>query len=155
MIELEIYTDGSYDNQHNIGAWAAILFHNNEKTIISGIEANSTNNRMEITAVIKSIEFAVKTYPDLIKNTSIFSDSQYVINLPARQAKLESQNFITNKGKELHNTDLIKRFFQLASSYDIALVKVKAHQKQAETDNHNIEVDKLCRKLVREAVKAN
>ena len=150
MAKIEVYTDGSYDNTTNKGAWAAIVFFEDKKTVLSGKIAGSTHNRMEITAVIEAISFIKSHYQDHVESIQIFSDSQYVIGLPARQVKLQSQDFFTKKGKTLNNTDLIVSLFEALTAFPIILTKVKAHQKKTDTENHNIEVDKLCRKLMRE-----
>ena len=150
MVKIEIYTDGSYDNDTNKGAWAAIIFIDDKKNILSGKASNSTHNRMEITAVIEAISFVKIHCKNTCCNIIIFSDSQYVVGLPERQTKIQSQDFVTKKGKTLNNTDLIKTFFEALAFQPTSLVKVKAHQKKTDVENHNIEVDRLCRKLVRE-----
>ena len=53
---IEIYTDGSCHSQQLIGAWAALVFINGEKTILKGTEKETTHNRMELLAVINAIK---------------------------------------------------------------------------------------------------
>lgn len=146
--EIEIYTDGSCHTQSLFGAWAALIFTNGKKQILKGTETGTTHNRMELMAVIKAIEMldamGLKDEP-----LNIYSDSQYVINLRGRKEKLESKNFISNKGTPIQNSDLVQTLLAQISSHTINFVKVKAHLKPDGTDNFNREVDKIVRNLVR------
>jgi ribonuclease HI len=145
---IEIYTDGSSNPQYKVGAWASIIFIDQEKIILQGTEINTTHNRMELIAVINAIEYVKSNYTK-IKLLKIFTDSQYVERIPLRTEKLISQNFKTKSGKSIQNPDLIQKLiFQLESS-NIKFIKVKAHQKSSAKPNYNREVDKLSRKLVR------
>jgi ribonuclease HI len=147
---IEIYTDGSCHAQHKIGAWVAILFSGKEKKILSGLEKNTTNNRMELTAVIKATQHAIAHYKNV--SVKVYTDSQYVTVLPGRKEKLVSTDFITGKGTVLQNADLIKIFFTAISVLNIEFMKIKAHQKKDDTINYNREADMLSRKLLRAAV---
>jgi len=145
-----IYTDGSCNTRTCLGGWAAIILFEQEKTVLQGLELHTTHNRMEIRAVIKAIEFSIAKYPDLPIN--IFTDSQYVAGLPGRKEKLVPQKFITKKGTELKNADLIQNLFMYLASYPITFVKVKAHQKNTGSENLNREADMICRKIMRTGI---
>lgn len=149
----EVYTDGSCHTQHCIGAWASILFVNNQKIVLSGTEINTTHNRMEILAVINAVKYIQKNYPET-SQIKIVTDSQYVIGLIRRQEKFIASNYLTKAGNEIRNIDLVKEFLLFHQSNDLVLEKIKAHQKASEIVNYNIEVDKLARQLVRESVDA-
>ena len=149
---IEIYTDGSCHTQLRLGAWAAlILIKSEEKIILSGKEKNTTHNRMELTAVIEAIKY-VRNNLKSVSSLTIVSDSQYVVGLTARQEKFTASDFTTKKGNEIRNVDLVKDLLKYTNSMNIEFVKIKAHQKKTSTINHNIEVDLICRKIVREAV---
>jgi len=148
---IEIYTDGSCHTQLCIGGWAAILFIDGEKIVLSGKETDTSHNRMELTAVIKAIEYIVETKPTA-KDITIVSDSQYVIGLTGREEKFKAHNYTTKKGKEIRNAYLVKELLAYASRIAIHFVKIKAHQKKTADANYNIEVDKLSRNIVRKAV---
>lgn len=152
--KIEIYTDGSCHTQIRVGAWAALLFVDDKKMILHGVEHDTTHNRMELLAVIKAIEWLIENG---FKNQIIhvFSDSQYVINLNDRAKKLAAKDFITNKGTPIQNVDLVKQILSYYSTCNINLVKVKAHQKPNGTENFNREVDMIVRKLVRETILKN
>ncbi len=147
-----IYTDGSCHTQLCLGAWAAVILVNDEKIILSGKEMGTTHNRMEILAVIQSILHVKNNYTE-IKKIHLVSDSQYVVGLVDRQSKFIEGNFLTKAGKDIRNKDLVKEFLDLISVMDVRFEKIKAHQKATEVINYNIEVDKICRQLVRESVK--
>jgi ribonuclease HI len=150
---IEIYTDGSCHTQLLKGGWAALIFYGNEKIILSGKEINTTHNRMELTAVINAIEHVLEKLQP-VKEITVFSDSQYVIGLRSRKEKFTASDFTTKKGTEIRNADLVKKLLNFEKQISIHFTKVKAHQKKNDTLNHNIEADLLCRKIVREAVKA-
>ena len=151
-LHAEVFTDGSCHTQKCMGAWASIVFVDGQKFVLSGKEENTTHNRMEILAVIKAIEHIHANF-SAIKNINIVSDSQYVIGLIGREAKFEAKNFLTNSGNEIRNIDLVKELLRLNKNFTLQFIKIKAHQKKTDLVNYNIEVDKLCREIVREAVK--
>lgn len=153
MISLaEIYTDGSCHTKVQLGAWVAIVLVGTEKHLLSGTVTSTTNNAMELTAVIKAIEFVHGQYPG-INNIKIISDSQYVVGLIARREKLVRLDYCSQKGKPLPNAALVKQLLQQALSFDLEFVKIKAHQKASEHTQYNVQADTLARKLVRDAVK--
>ncbi|KAA2238405.1 ribonuclease HI [Chitinophaga agrisoli] len=142
----ELYTDGSCNTQNGLGAWVAILLSGGEKTILSGTTPDTTHNRMELYAVIAGIRHAEKAFTSI----RIFSDSQYVTGLMARKEKLTAAGFITSKGTELRNADLVRELYALSTQIELTFIKVKAHQKQGPARNFNIEADKLVRKIMRD-----
>lgn len=149
---IEIYTDGSCHTQYCIGAWAAIIFIAGEKIILSGEESNTTHNRMELKAVIKSLQYLQKLNKKIIAIT-IITDSQYVKGLQEREEKFTAQKFKTKKGNAIGNVLLVKELLLLTNYMPVNFVKIKAHQKKTMEFNYNIEADKLSRNIVRRAVK--
>ncbi|MEO5893631.1 MAG: RNase H family protein [Ferruginibacter sp.] len=149
--ELFIYTDGSCHAQKRTGTWVAIILHGVEKIILQGSEVNTTHNRMELMAVIKGVEYAGNNMDAGIV-MHVVTDSQYVVGLPERRAKLEADNFITKQGKDLQNSDLLKILFYLFSNHTVQLSKIRAHQKHNGTINYNIEADKLSRGMMRQLI---
>ncbi len=146
---IKIYSDGSCHTQLLCGAWAAIIFIGEKKALLSGTEDDTTHNRMELIAVIKAIAHLDEAGfgKQLI---SIFSDSQYVVNITARKERLKQNNFITKKGTPIQNVDLIKKFISQIENHNLEFVKVKAHQKNG--DALNREVDITVRQLLRQKV---
>jgi ribonuclease HI len=84
LLELQytIYTDGSCDHK-NKGGWAAVIIDNKQKkTILSGFTPSSTNNRMELTAIIEALEWVLNKYDEKTKpyvKICLYSDSRYSI----------------------------------------------------------------------------
>src|ERR1700712_1984940 len=113
-----IYTDGSCSTEFLTGAWVAIIVLRNDKKMLSGLEMNTTHNRMELTAVIKALEFLKDSYKD-ISSVKIYSDSQYVTDLESRKERLTAFGFLSKKGKELPNADLVKMLLTLYELYTI------------------------------------
>ena len=148
---IEIYTDGSCHTQSCIGAWVAILFINGEKIVLSGMATDTTNNRMELTAVIKAIEY-VKDKHQSATTIKIISDSQYVIGLVGRKEKFALSDFKTKAGNDIRIVDLVKQLLGLHELIDVAYVKIKAHQQPTSEVNYNIEADILARQILRDAV---
>ncbi len=117
-MQITIYTDGACDihADNQPGGWAAILVATDDngkilkESIFSGGAENTTNNRMELTAVIEGIKALSK--PTSIK---VVSDSKYVINTV-------SKNFKINKNKSLWND-----FFKIAEQHTIEWQFVKGH----------------------------
>lgn len=149
--DVRIYTDGSCHAELLIGAWAAIIFLENEKFVLSGILFETTHQRMELTAAIKALEYVRTRFKD-VTNIDFQTDSQYVAGLLSRSDKLISHNFLTKNGKKLRNQDLVISWIELNKYMSITTDKIKSHQKISEFTKYNIEVDKLSRKLVRDAV---
>jgi ribonuclease HI len=148
---IEIYTDGSCHTQSCVGAWAAILFIDGEKIVLSGIATDTTNNRMELTAVIKAIEY-VRDKHSPATAIRIVSDSQYVIGLVGRKEKFMASDFKTKAGKDIRNVDLVKQLLELHEVIDVEYIKIKAHQQPTDETNYNIEADKLARQILRDTV---
>ena len=113
---------------------------------------DTTHNRMELTAVIEAIRHLKKyvTGPAIIH---IYTDSQYVVGLEGRRERLTDKSFVTKKGNDIHNADLMQELWEACDGTAIQFEKVKAHVKATSAANHNIEADKLSRNIVREAVR--
>lgn len=149
MSFITIYTDGSCHTQLKIGAWAAVILIANDKKILTGTVINTTHQRMELTAVIEALSYVQHHFAGVI-NINLVTDSQYVIGLPERRQKLQAASFITKQGQAIQNADLVQQLYKLSESFNIDFVKIQAHLKKTSDINYNIEVDKLCRKMVRE-----
>ena len=71
----QVYTDGACKGNPGIGGWGAVIIEGGKQTKIKGYDPKTTNNRMELTAVIKSLEAL-----DTDKQITLFTDSKYVQN---------------------------------------------------------------------------
>jgi ribonuclease HI len=151
ILTAEVYTDGSCHTQLCIGAWAAIILIGDDTITLSGKTLDTTHNRMEVLAVVEALQYLQVNYKTVVE-IKIISDSQYVIGLITRQPKFMAQNFLTKAGIPIRNVDLVKQLLDLNKQMILQFIKIKAHQKPSNTTHFNIEVDKLCRNIVRQAV---
>jgi len=146
---IDIYTDGSGDPLSRIGAWASILFINGDRIILEGSETETTHQRMELIAIIKSIKYVEANR--LSNSVNIYTDSQYALGLIERKQDLVASGFRTINNKTFRNEDLMREFLQTIEKSGLNFFKIKAHQKIKE-GNYNREVDLLVRKNLRKAI---
>ncbi len=135
---LEIYTDGSCLGNPGPGGWGVLIVRDDKiLTEISGSEANSTNNRMELFAVIKGLEI-VSGSPKVI----IHTDSMYVKNgISSWILNWKKNGWKTASGKPVKNIDLWVTLDDLALKHEVKWKWVKAHN----GNYYNEKVDKLAR----------
>jgi ribonuclease HI len=146
-----VYTDGSCNPAYRVGAWASIIFIDNEKIIRKGIVENTTHQRMELQPVIDTLEFL--SHQKRSGSSIIFyTDSQYAVQLQHRKEKIQERNYLTKSNNIIRNDDLLRKLMQLLNSVDAVFVKVTAHRKKSFEENYNREVDKLVRAMVRQRV---
>jgi ribonuclease HI len=121
MKAVNIYTDGAARNNPGRGGYGAILIYGNVKKELSQGYRLTTNNRMELMAVIAALEALKKENLDLV----IYSDSNYIVKaiMEGWLAKWIKTNF---KGK-IKNRDLWERYYQLAKKHHIHFKWVKGH----------------------------
>ena len=123
MKEIVLYTDGACSGNPGMGGWGSILMYKGKEKILAGGEMLTTNNRMELTAVIKGLE-AIKESC----HVDIYSDSAYVVNafLQDWVSKWLMNGWKSSKGKVL-NTDLWQRLLDEISRHEVIWHKVKGH----------------------------
>ena len=124
MKQVEIYTDGACSGNPGKGGWAAILIYGAKKREISGGEAETTNNRMELTAIIKGLK-ALKE-PCIVK---LYSDSAYAVNA-IKEGWLSAwmqANWKTADKKPVKNQDLWQDLAALLLIHRVEFLKVKGH----------------------------
>ena len=114
------YTDGSASPNPGPGGWAVIDV-NTKTTVKSGGEKNTTNIRMEGTALIEAIKLT-GTEPAEIR-----TDSEFWINVVTKWAPVWKANNWHKKGGEIKNLDLVKELYELYKTHSIRLVWVKGH----------------------------
>ena len=132
----KIYTDGSCIGNPGKGGWAAIIINNGKKKIISGSENYTTNNRMEIIAVIKALN-TIK-----LKQALLITDSQYVKNgIEIWIHKWKNNGWMTAEKKPVKNKDLWTKLDKIQKTKKIKWEWVKGHS----SDKLNNEVDRIAR----------
>ena len=136
-MEIKIYTDGSCFNNPGPGGWAAVIILGNEKNEIFGGEKLTTNNRMELTAAIKALEYCnSKINRQLIlEHIKIYTDSNYVKDGITLWIKdWEKNNWKTSSKKNVKNVDLWKKLKDLVSSKSIEWEWIKSHSNNPMND---------------------
>ncbi|MCR2804457.1 ribonuclease HI [Paenibacillus soyae] len=142
MKEVMIYTDGACSGNPGPGGWGAVLFYGGHRKEISGGEKATTNNRMEIQAVIEGLSLLKE--PCTVK---VYSDSAYVVNC-FQKGWIHGwlRNGWKNSKKDpVENQDLWKQLWELMKQHSVEYVKVKGH-----SDN---EWNNRCDELAREAIR--
>ncbi len=124
MKHVEIYTDGACRNNPGRGGWGAILVYGGREKQLSGGEMETTNNRMELSAVIA----ALSALREPCKVT-LTTDSQYVVNA-IEKGWLESwrkNNWKKSDKTKVLNVDLWERLVGLLEEHEVEFVWVKGH----------------------------
>ena len=124
MKTVDIYTDGACSGNPGVGGYCAILIYNSVEKIIKGSEKETTNNRMELMAVIKGIS-ALKE--KCVVN--LYSDSQYVVDAFNKGwvNSWQQNGWKTSNKKEVKNIDLWQELLYLTSKHKVIYIKVEGH----------------------------
>ena len=144
-MKIKIYTDGACVGNPGPGGWAAVILSGNNKKEIFGGENLTTNNRMELTATIKSLEYCSKlrNKKSVLKQIVIFTDSTYVKEgITVWINTWEKNSWKTAGKKNVKNVDLWKKLQALVKSNQITWNWVKGHS----NDPMNDLADKLAKK---------
>ena len=128
---VELFTDGACSGNPGKGGWGAILRYEGHEKELSGGETETTNNRMELTAVIRGLE-ALKE-PCHVRLTS---DSKYVIDAIDKGwvYSWKRNNWRKADKKPALNVDLWERLLPLLEHHQVELVWVKGHQGHPENE---------------------
>jgi ribonuclease HI len=110
MTQVFLYTDGSCKGNPGPGGYAAILQAGSHERVLTGGAAHTTNNRMELTAVIAGLQ-ALKRRCQV----TVITDSQYVVTILAG-------------GRAKANHDLVEQVYRLLTQHTIAVQQVRGHQ---------------------------
>lgn len=124
MKHVDIYTDGACSNNPGKGGWAAILIYNGKEKIISGGYPSTTNNRMELFAIINAL-LQLKEKCDV----TIYSDSAYSLD-PLTKGwieKWQAEGWRTSTKDAVKNVDLWKALLIELDKHKVSFVKVKGH----------------------------
>ena len=141
MIRVEIFTDGACSGNPGAGGWGALLRYRDTEKELSGAEAETTNNRMELTAVIEALKALKKEC-----NITLYTDSRYVMDgITQWLPNWKKNNWRTsNKKSPVKNIDLWQELDSPAGRHEIRWVWVKGHNGHPENER----VDKLARDAI-------
>ena len=117
-----LYTDGSAKPNPGPGGWA-VIDTDTKSPVRTGRDKDTTNIRMEGTAIREAIKFAM----ELGEPVEIHTDSEFWINVLTKWAPTWSANGWHKKNSPIKNLDLVKELYKLYTTYDVKLVWVKGH----------------------------
>ena len=142
MQDVTIYTDGACSGNPGPGGWGAILMYNNYKKEISGGNKSTTNNIMEITAVIEALKILKNPC-----NVTVYSDSAYVVNCFTQGWIFNwiKKGWKTSGNEPVKNKELWQELYNLTKIHTVKFIKVKGH-----SDN---EFNNRCDELARNEIK--
>ena len=131
MKRIEIFTDGACLGNPGAGGWAAILRYNNVEKELFGGEAQTTNNRMELTAVIEALEKLKEPC-----NITLYTDSRYVMDGIEKWIYVWKKSGwkTANKKQPVKNVELWQRLDVARERHEIRWVWVKGHAGHVENE---------------------
>lgn len=143
MKQVAIYTDGACLGNPGPGGWAALLKYEGRERMISGSESETTNNRMEMRAVVEAL--TVLKEPCRV---TIYTDSRYVMHAFTENwiAGWKQKGWKTSAGKDVANQDLWLELDALIQKHQVSWQWVKGHDGHPENER----VDKEARKAAKE-----
>ena len=124
MKEVTIYTDGACSGNPGPGGWGAILMYNESQKEIFGSSKETTNNIMEITAVLEALKLLKQEC-----KVKIYSDSAYVVNA-FNQGWIynwRKNNWKTASKDPVKNRELWEELYELTTKHEVEFIKVKGH----------------------------
>lgn len=141
---VEIYSDGACSGNPGPGGYGAVLIYGNARKEISGCERQTTNNRMEMTAVIEALRQLKR--PSKIRITT---DSNYLVKgmtqwLPGWIRR----NWVNSQKKPVLNRDLWEILIELCRGHDVEWRWIKGHAGHEENER----CDELARMAIRQCV---
>ena len=124
MKKLNIYTDGACSGNPGKGGWGAVLVYNGIEKEISGAEMHTTNNRMELTAVIKSLQLLKEPC-----EVELTTDSKYVCDAVNKGWVYgwKKKGWIKSDKKHALNVDLCEELLKNLNIHKVTFIWVKGH----------------------------
>lgn len=131
MKKIEIYTDGACSGNPGPGGYGVILKYNEHIKELSGGEPDTTNNRMELTAVITGLETLKEPC-----RVDLYSDSKYIIDAVTKgwAEKWQANNWIKSDKKQALNSDLWEKLLALLKVHKVTFIWVKGHAGHPENE---------------------
>lgn len=141
MDNIILYTDGACSGNPGPGGWGAVLIFNGIEKELSGANPNTTNNVMEITAVIEGLKALKRPC-----NVNIYSDSAYVVNCFEKDwiNNWIKNNWVNSKKEPVKNKELWLELYDLTKIHKVTFNKIKGHS--------NVKYNNRCDELARNAI---
>ena len=129
--QVEIFTDGACSGNPGAGGWGAVLRYNGREKELAGGEAETTNNRMELTAVIEALSALKKPCA-----VTLTTDSQYVVNAVEKRwvYAWKAKNWRKADGKPALNVDLWEKLLPLLETHSVSFVWIRGHNGHPENE---------------------
>jgi ribonuclease HI len=142
MKKVTIYTDGACSGNPGPGGWGSVLIYGEAKKEISGAKKETTNNEMEITAVLEALKILKEPC-----EVDVYSDSAYVVNTFEKGwiDNWVKSGWKTASKDPVKNVELWKELLELMKKHNVTFHKVKGH-----SDN---ELNNRCDELATSAIK--
>ncbi len=143
MKNIKIYTDGACSGNPGPGGWAAVLIYKGREKQIYGYEVDTTNNRMELTAVLEALRALKEPC-----NAVVYTDSAYIQKAFGQGwiNRWEQNGWKTAAKQPVENQDLWKALIFVLKEHEVSFEKVKGHS----DDKYNNLCDSLARKAIKE-----
>ena len=144
MGKILIYTDGACSGNPGPGGWGTVLIYNENKKEFSGGMKDTTNNIMELTAVIEGLK---KLKEPCNHEVEIYSDSAYVVNAFNNGwiYNWMKKGWVNSSKEPVKNKELWQELYDLVKKYNAKFIKVKGH-----SDNiYNNRCDELARSEIK------
>ncbi len=139
---INIYTDGACSGNPGIGGWGVVILENNKEILLNGGDKHTTNNKMELTAAIKALE-----YFEIRKDLIIYTDSKYVKDgIESWIINWKKNGWKTTAKKPVKNKELWISLDELMKKHNINWKWVKGH----DGNIHNEKADYLARRYIEE-----
>jgi len=124
MKQISIYADGACSGNPGPGGWGAILMYGDHKKELSGGEAETTNNRMELQGVIRALEALHEPC-----EVALYTDSQYIVNAVEKRwvHKWRANGWMRNAKEAAKNPDLWEILLGLLETHKVRFHWVKGH----------------------------
>ena len=146
MDEITIYTDGGCSGNPGPGGWGVVVIADGIAKQLSGGDAHTTNNRMELTAAISALSIVKNTPSFAGRKISVHIDSQYVKNgITVWIKSWKAKGWKTADKKPVKNQDLWQLLDELNGSLDVSWNWVKGHSRV----EYNEICDQLCQKEIK------
>ena len=129
--QVEVFTDGACKGNPGPGGWGSILRYKGVEKEISGGEPHTTNNRMELTAVIEALRLLKEPC-----RVSLYTDSQYIANALTQgwAKKWKANGWMRNKKEKALNPELWDELLKLCDTHEIDVNWVKGHAGHPENE---------------------
>ena len=141
MKKVTIYTDGACSGNPGPGGWGSVLIYGEAKKEISGAKKETTNNEMELTAIVEGLKMLNRPC-----EVDLYSDSAYSVN-GFEKGWIYNQvknNWKTADKKPVKNLELWQALYNLSQYHKINFIKVKGHS--------DVELNNRCDELARKAI---